>query len=66
MIVTLLQIIGHCSINAQETRANYASLGRLVPANYRLTPANHRLLPAYDSLLAANDARVAFEERKSG
>lgn len=52
MIVTLLQIIGHCSINAQETWANYASLGRLVPANHRLTPAN--------------DARVAFEERKSG
>ncbi|WP_454891205.1 hypothetical protein [Alloprevotella tannerae] len=47
-------------------RANYASLDRLLPANYRLTPPNHRLLPSYDSLLAANDARVAFEERKSG
>ncbi|MBF0950841.1 MAG: hypothetical protein HXK22_03475 [Alloprevotella tannerae] len=47
-------------------RANYASLDRLVPANYRLTPANHRLLPAYDSLPAANDARVSFEGRKSG
>ena len=64
--VTLLQIIGHCSINAQETRANYASLDRLLPTNYRLTPPNYSLLPSYDSLLAANDARVAFEERKSG
>ncbi|WP_314798777.1 hypothetical protein [Alloprevotella tannerae] len=50
----------------KSNAANYASLGRLVPANHRLTPANHRLLPAYDSLLAPNDARVAFEERKSG
>lgn len=50
----------------KRVRANYASLDRLLPANYRLTPPNHRLLPAYDSLLAANDARMAFEERKSG
>ncbi|WP_315181936.1 hypothetical protein [Alloprevotella tannerae] len=47
-------------------RANYASLDRLLPANYRLTPPNHRLLPSYDSLPAPNDVRAAFEKRKSG
>ncbi|WP_462347197.1 hypothetical protein [Alloprevotella tannerae] len=50
----------------KSNTANYASLDRLLPTNYRLTPPNYSLLPAYDSLLAANDARVSFEKRKSG